>query len=128
LANLDGDVTAMGIVPRPQDVAEPDAFFDANGDRREGINEFRWLNDRRIDDVYQALESRYQQAGITFEPVEPGYGGGDLYALKTEDGELFFYLNLAPASSGGVSTILAVWSFNPLDPNGALSAQSPTNP
>jgi hypothetical protein len=121
LADLEGDVTAMGIVPRPQDVEVPDAFFDSNGNRRDGINEFRWLNDRRIEEVYTSLESRYSEAGITFEPIEPGYGGGDLYALKTEDGEPFFYLNLAPASSGGVSTILVVWAINPLDPEGRPS-------
>lgn len=120
LGTIEGDLTAMGITPRPEDVADPEAFFTSTGELREGINEMRWLNDRRLDDVFESLQSTYSQAGIQFEPLEPGYGGGYLYALRMEGEEVpFLYLNLAPSRSGGVSTILVVWTFNPNDPAGA---------
>ena len=62
-------------------------------------------------------------------PVEEGmvisqligqdYGGGPVYEIKTADGEPVFYANAVPSKSGGSSTVLFLWTYNPNSPPAA---------
>ncbi|MEM9447608.1 MAG: hypothetical protein AAGA75_03640 [Cyanobacteria bacterium P01_E01_bin.6] len=125
LTNVQGytDATADRIrrtfLPR----SARDAFFQ-NDNLIEGIYAFMMLNNVKLEggsgnDVTSFDPSVHiaVQPGMTISQlIGQDYGGGRLYEIKTSEGEPVFYANAVPSSSGGTSTILFFWEYNPSVP------------
>ncbi len=101
-----------------------EALFLENGNPRSGIEGFAVLNDIKLQGgggnaVTNAFDPQVHiplQPEMTADRLDQGYGGGQLYEVKTAEGETVFFANAVPSKSGGSSTVLFLWTYNPNSP------------
>lgn len=92
---------------------KPESFYTKTGSKPEtkpGVEKIKWISLKRPDDVLAELKPQLQGKGI--QVITKGkYGGGTVYQVKK--GKAVRYLNLVPAKSTSIGTLIVVWSRNP---------------
>ncbi|MEB3212820.1 MAG: hypothetical protein VKL39_15785, partial [Leptolyngbyaceae bacterium] len=100
---------------------------------RDGIFGFTLLNDIKLEGGGGVTSSFNPATHVRFDPdtmtivelIGQSYGGGPIYEVQTKaDREPVFYANAVPSSSGGSSTVVFYWEYNPNSPPDDTSGNS----
>lgn len=92
---------------------KPESFYTKTGNKPEtkpGVKKIKWISLKRPDDVLAELKPQLQGKGIQVT-TQGNYGGGTVYQVKK--GKAARYINLVPAKSTSIGTLIVVWSRNP---------------
>jgi hypothetical protein len=88
-----------------------DGRFSLSSARLEGIAGWQWLNDTRPEAAQPEVERLVTNSGLSLNRID-NYGGGDLYQLLSQTGDLAGFLNVVPGE-GRASTIIVIWNADP---------------
>ena len=120
-ASLQGLEGTTGLAPFPGVFVQPLKFYaseEPDAQILPGITNMQWFNNMRADSVFAKLQENYQPRGFTFDPIGD-YGGGQMYELKTAEGEIINFINVVPGK-GGISTVVITWEYDPNSPPAAV--------
>lgn len=116
-ASLQDTEGNTGLAPFPGVFAQPLKFYGSEEPDAEplpGIANMQWFNNLRAESVFAKLQQNYQPRGFTFNSIGE-YGGGQVYELKTSEGQTVNFINVVPGK-GGISTVVITWNYDPNSP------------
>jgi len=107
---------AIESPPSPRVFRQPDDFYSPGEDEEllAGIIKMQWVNDMPAASVLAELQESARLRGFTFDSIGD-YGGGQVYELKTAEGETIYFVNVVPGK-GGASTVVVTWEYDPNSP------------
>lgn len=114
---LQGTEGNTGLAPFPGVFVQPLKFYaseEPDAALLPGIANMQWFNNMRAESVFAKLQQNYGPLGVTFNSIGE-YGGGQVYELKTGEGQTVIFINVVPGK-GGISTVVVTWSYDPNSP------------